>query len=285
MSAYHSITTPAGVTIQPRRMNFEFDDRVPRYWFGNDPVMTHFLNVLSLTFPEGERFFVDSVRAFRDRIEDPITQKQISGFIGQEAMHSKEHIAFNAWLEKTGYAQLVSEGEAFASMLLKGARLRLSPREQLGVTAAMEHITAVLAQCILNNPTWLEQIHPGVRPLWLWHAIEEIEHKAVAFDLYKTMGGSDNQRRLLLFSGSLYLAFYTARFTWRFLKQDGVTRQPARLVSGMWKLFGYKGVFAAGLKDYFRFYARDFHPWQHDNSARLEQWHAALNAAWPTSTL
>ena len=85
---------PAQVDISVRRMDFEFTD-IPRYWALNDPVCTHLLNALSLTFPDGERFFVDSVRALRDRVEDKARQKEISGFIGQEAMHSKEHETFN----------------------------------------------------------------------------------------------------------------------------------------------------------------------------------------------
>ncbi|HET8706809.1 MAG TPA: metal-dependent hydrolase, partial [Pseudomonadales bacterium] len=234
---------------------------------------------LSLTFPEGERFFVDSVRALRDQVSDPARQKEISGFIGQEAMHSKEHNAFNAYLAEQGYADLAKRGEALARMLLKGARVRLTQREQLGATAALEHITAILAKTILENPRWLKQIDASVRPLWLWHCIEETEHKGVAFDLYKDVGGTDNQRRFLLFAGTLYLAFYTTLYTWRFLKQDGITRKPLTLLKGAWKLFGYKGVLSPGIIEYFRFYAKDFHPWQDNNSETLHYWHNELTTA------
>lgn len=279
MTAYQPIGTPDGVEIKARRMDFVFDEKVPRYWFANDPVLTHFLNVLSLTFPEGERFFVDSVRAFRDKVTDPQRQKEISGFIGQEAMHSKEHNTFNAFLAEQGYADLAARGEGLARMLLKGGRIRLTKREQLGATAALEHITAILAKTVLENPRWLEQIHPSVRPLWMWHCIEETEHKAVAFDLYKDVGGTDNERRVLLLGGTLYLAFYTVLYTWRFLRQDGITRKPLTLAKGLWKLVGYKGVLAPGLIEYFRFYAKNFHPWQDNNSAILDHWHTELAQA------
>ena len=82
------------VPITPRRMGFSFEGiQHDDYWFDNDPVLTHLLNILSLTFPDGERFFVDSVRALRDQVDDKERQKDISGFIGQEAMHSLEHQA------------------------------------------------------------------------------------------------------------------------------------------------------------------------------------------------
>ena len=156
-------TTPAGISIQPRRMDFHFDQSLPRYWFNNDPVLTHFLNVLSVTFPEGERFFLDSVRAFRDQVSDPARQKDISGFIGQEAFHSKEHLVFNRFLAEQGYAKLVARAERVSSKLLKGGRLRLTPREQLAITSALEHITAILAKTLLEHPENLAQIHPQDR--------------------------------------------------------------------------------------------------------------------------
>ena len=103
------IPTPKGVNIKPQRMDFEFND-VPTYWFDNEPVQTHLLNALSLTFPDGERFFVDSVRAFRHLARDKKHNKAISGFIGQEAMHSLEHDTFNQFLSQSGYQSQVEGG-------------------------------------------------------------------------------------------------------------------------------------------------------------------------------
>src|SRR5699024_4378992 len=93
--------------ILPRRIKFAYKGLVDtRYWYDDDPVLTHFMNVLSVTFPDGERFFVDAVRALRDRIDDAERQKEISGFIGQEAMHSLEHKAFNELMANKGYEEL-----------------------------------------------------------------------------------------------------------------------------------------------------------------------------------
>ncbi len=259
---------PKNIHIEPRRMDFPFEN-IERYWFGNDPVLTHFLNALSLTFPDGERFFVDSVRAFRDQIKDPKLQKEISGFIGQEAMHSLEHQAFNDYLSQQGYAAEAQAGIDFARKMLARGRRLLTPKQQLGATAALEHITAILAHRLLSHPRWLKKMRPEVRALWLWHAIEEIEHKAVAFDVYEQVGGDYKTRVHLLFYGTLYLSLYTGRYTWAFLKKDKAYRSPLKITKGLWRLFGPRGFITTTIPSYMAFYRPNFHPWQHDNSALI----------------
>lgn len=259
---------PENIQITPRRMDFPFAN-IERYWFGGDPVMTHFLNALSLTFPDGERFFVNSVRAFREHITDPKLQKEISGFIGQEAMHSLEHQSFNELLMQMGYEQEASSGIKFAKqMLARGQRL-LSPKQQLAATAALEHITAILAHRLLSNPKWSQKMRPEVRVLWLWHAIEEIEHKAVAFDVFEQVSGDYKMRTRSLFYATIYLAAYTSRYTWVFLKKDKAYRRPIALTKGFWNLLGPRGFVTTSIPSYLSFYRPNFHPWQHDNSALI----------------
>lgn len=263
--------------ILPRRMNFAYQGLENTcYWYDDDPVLTHFMNVLSVTFPDGERFFVDAVRALRDRISDPQQQKDISGFIGQEAMHSLEHKAFNELIAGKGYEKLEQRALKVTRQLLAGARKQLSAERQLAATAGLEHITAILANAILSRPDQVEKMDPAVRHLWLWHAIEETEHKAVAFDLYKDVGGSYWERQRAFFYGSLYLTVFTSYFTWQFLKQDGVHRRPLVLGKGLWKLFGYRGVVSQVIPDWFQYLRPGFHPWQEDNTHLLEQWRKTL---------
>ncbi|HBC19140.1 MAG TPA: metal-dependent hydrolase, partial [Alcanivorax sp.] len=147
------------VPIIPRRMGFSFDGiQHDDYWFDNDPVLTHLLNILSLTFPDGERFFVDSVRALRDKVEDKDRQKDISGFIGQEAMHSLEHQAFNDLIADGKYDDIVAHALAVTNKLLAGARKYMSKRQQLAATAGLEHFTAILADAILRRPELLQKM-------------------------------------------------------------------------------------------------------------------------------
>ena len=66
------------------QLDFKLDE-IPRYWFGGDPFMTRMFDALSLTFPDGERYFIQSVRLFRDQIQDPELQQRVADFIRQEA--------------------------------------------------------------------------------------------------------------------------------------------------------------------------------------------------------
>lgn len=268
---------PAQVRIRPQRMGFEFKpDVVPRYWFGNDPVLTHFLNALSLTFPDGEQFFVDSVRHFRDVVTDKERQQEISGFIGQEAMHSLEHRAFNDMLAAQGYEEIAGKGSAVARYLCAEGRKRLSPRAQLAVTAGLEHITAILANGMLERDGLLERMDASVRPLWTWHAIEETEHKAVAFDLLHDIDPGYRMRIRAFLTGSLGLLLFASAYTWRFLKQDGVHRRPFVLARGGWRL---GRLLATAVPDYLEYLRPGFHPWDDDNSELIERFKSEVEAA------
>lgn len=267
---------PGHVQIAPQRKDFGFRD-VPRYWFDNDPVLTHFLNALSLTFPDGERLFVDSVREFRDVVTDKARQKEISGFIGQEAMHSLEHDSFNKMLAQQGYREEAEGGQALAQKFIAIGRKRLSKLQLLAATAGLEHFTAILAHRLLSDPALLEKIDPSVRELWAWHAIEETEHKGVAYDLYQDVSGDYAMRVRIFLSATLALASYTSTYTAAFLKHDKLHRKPLTIAKGLWKLFGVNGLLLPIIPEYLQYLRPDFHPWQHDNSDLINEWRELLD--------
>jgi len=271
---------PGVQAITPRRMDFEFPD-VPRYWANNDPVVTHLFNAFSTIFPEGEKFFVDAVRAHRHLVTDPARRKEISGFIGQEAMHSKEHDAFNRMLSSHGYQRLVERCEAQVREGLAEARIDLTPRRQLAITAALEHITAVMAHHLLSDRDIAESLHPAVRNLWLWHAIEETEHKAVAFDLYQELPPSYSERVSVFLKVTLGLSFTITFYTLSFLRADGLASKPKVLARGAWRLFGRKGLLSRMLPDYLTYLKPGFHPWDQDNRELLAQWQHVLETRQP----
>ena len=261
---------PADMEIKPHRMDFEFDPSVPRYWFDNDPFMTHFMNALSLLFPEGERFFVDAVRHYRDRIKDDQRQQEISGFIGQEAMHSREHASFNAFLQAHGYP--ADRLEEMLAQDLANARRELPPKAQLAVTVALEHITAILAEMLMEDADVRENIHGKVRNLWLWHAVEETEHKAVAWDLYQDVGGTYLGRVGAMIRASLLLTLTTTRYHYQLLDQDGLARRPSVWAKGLWRLWGRRGYLSRLAPAYLTYFRPDFHPWKIDNGNLAKTW-------------
>lgn len=267
--------TPANISIKPTRMDFEFNDSVPRHWAFDDAFSTHFMGTLSSLFPVGERFFVDSVRALREHAGETVSARDISGFIGQEAMHSLEHVSMNNMLAAKGLPAL--RAEKFTLGLLNLGRRILSKRQQLAVTVALEHFTAIIANRLLTDTDTMNSLSDEMRPIWMWHAIEETEHKAVAFDLYKNVPGNSYAERIAAqIAASLILAAVVAAFQVQFMYSD---RQLFNLKSwgfGLNKLFGRHGILTGLTREYLDFYKPDFHPWEHDNSALVAYWRGKL---------
>src|SRR5438874_6402202 len=182
-------------SVPTRAMEFDawLDDLPKHFAADGDIVTSHLLAVLSSVFPDGEDYFVRSVEAVRDRIEDPRLRDDVDGFIGQESMHGREHRALNEHLAELGYPTRAI-GTYVRKLTAFRERLQ-SERANLAVTAALEHYTATLAETLLTNPEAPAEIgHDGVRYLLMWHALEESEHKAVAFDVFKRVGGTERMR-------------------------------------------------------------------------------------------
>ncbi|MDK9558488.1 metal-dependent hydrolase [Marinobacter sp. M216] len=255
--------TPDNVTIRPQRMGFEFDVRVPRYWVDNNYLISHTMNALSVLFPEGEQFFVDSVRAFRSQIQDPRLKDEVRGFIGQEAMHSLEHIAMNRHVRDQGMP--VEAMEKDLKVLLDVVRL-LPKRHQLAVTCALEHITAMMADMLLERDDVREDMDESMRPLWVWHAIEETEHKAVAFDVFQQAGGTYAERVVYQLVSTGVLGVVATWFTGRMMLNDRGNFSVRAAATGMWRMWGINGSFSSLIPAWLEYFKPGFHPWDKDNS-------------------
>lgn len=249
--------------IVPRRMDFVFDDAIPRFWFDGDPFKSMLLTALSCTFPEGERFFIQSVRYYQDRITDPELLGRVRGFIGQEAHHGKEHDGFNALMTRKGLP--VAKVEDFVKKALAFQQKILSPERQLAKTCALEHFTAMLAETLLANPEILDGIDARLKPLWLWHAVEESEHKAVAFDVYQQQVGDYGIRIREMLITTVLFSFFTGLHTAQMLQASGESRNWRSLLRGADFLWGRVGVLRKTLPMYVAYYRRDFHPDDYDS--------------------
>lgn len=267
--------TPDHVAIKPQRMGFEFGEQVPRYWLNDNYLMSHMMNALSVLFPQGEQFFVDSVRQFRDQITDPKLKEEVRGFIGQEAMHSLEHIAMNQHVRDQGMP--VEEMEKHLEVVL-GIASKLPKRHQLAITCALEHMTAMMADMLLARDDVREDMHESMRPLWVWHAIEETEHKAVTYDVFQQVGGTYAER-------SFYLAFSTAAlgvmatyFTTRMMLNDRKGFSLKDAGKGLWRMWGRNGTFSSLIPTWLEYFKPDFHPWDHDNSELIARFKEQIQA-------
>jgi hypothetical protein len=274
------VTAPADLTITPRDLSFGREQPHPRWWLGGDPVATAFFNALSTTFPLGERFFIDSVRHFRDRA-DPKLQEQIAAFIRQEAVHTREHVAFNRQVADHGYD--VSAMEARTRERLEIARAR-HPLAMLATTVALEHFTAIVANALLSDPCHLAGASGEARRMWSWHALEEIEHKGVAYDTWVAATSHLSPLRrwwlrvLLMMLSTWNFTRTTKRNMADIFEQDGI-RSGRTWRRTLGYLLLKPGLLRRLLPAYLAFYLPGFHPWRHDDRALLRSAEAALAAS------
>jgi hypothetical protein len=173
--------TPSDIVVIPRDIHFSTECARGSAWLGGDPVATAVFNALSLTFPDGERLFIDSVRAFRGGLQGKLAE-DARAFIAQEAIHSREHAGLNAHLDRSHYPVERIEGSVRRRLTFLR---KLGPLRMLGVTIALEHFTAMLADLFDSDPQLWAGTPEEILRLWRWHAMEETEHKAVAFDVFQ----------------------------------------------------------------------------------------------------
>jgi len=261
----------------PRDVAFDLDPARAADWNGGNIARTAFLNALSLLFPAGERFFIASVNAYRGVITDPVLQRQVRGFTSQEALHTREHVAYNRSLQSIVDAARL---EAELGQHLDWVRAGFPPLMQLAVTCALEHFTAIMAHQALTDPAYFAGAEPAYRRLWTWHALEECEHKSVAFDVFQCVAGSNNyllRVRAMVMTTGTFVGFVSKHILALFRSQ-GVARSPRAWCDLFWYLFLSPGMVRRILVPYLRYYAPGFHPNDIDDRRELERGRAFVQA-------
>lgn len=256
--------------ITVRKRSFPFSPEIPRHWLLGSPFATHLVNGLNVVFPPGERFFIRSIKRYAHVIEgDAKLEAEVRGFCSQEGIHAREHDRFIRLLNEDGF-----DLTGFMKIMEFALRRVLHPKMSLSVTVALEHFTATFAELVLRRDTMLEDAHPVMRDLLLWHAAEELEHKAVAFDVLKKVDPSYTLRMagLVVGSGGL-LAFWWAA-TLMLLRQDDEARAGQALMdatSGRVRgdLRGLSAGFLSSFVDYLR---PGFHPQDRNNLSLAENY-------------
>ena len=271
---------PADLEIVPRNLRFGRDEVRGRWWLGDDPVATAWHNALSASFPAGEAFFIETVRRFRDQVPAALAG-QIDQFVKQEAHHTREHVAFNRQVTGAGY-DIVAIDKRIADSLVQARTTH--PVAQLLVTVSLEHFTAIFAHAMLaRGGKQFAGASAETRAMWIWHAIEEIEHKGVAFDTYMhiTRGLKPAKRwairSLVFFRVSRNFIANRVKDALALLAQDGITgwRAKARL---WWYLLGTPGVLRQVALPWASYFRPGFHPWDHDDRSLIVGHSAAFAA-------
>ncbi|MDB4998481.1 MAG: hypothetical protein JWM74_5913 [Myxococcaceae bacterium] len=268
---------------QPRTPRLGFSG-VPKRWFAGSAAATQVANGVNLLFPAGERFFVRSVRHYLDQLDDPKLVAEVRGFFGQEGRHAQAHERFFDTLREQGY-DVDAILKPYEELAYGRIEKMTSPALRLSVTVALEHFTAILAEDALEADD-LAGAHPAMRKLLEWHALEELEHKAVAFDVLRAVHPSYALRVTGIALGSLVLAGFWIQATRALLAQDGMTLRDAGRELGALRKAGertgrhvskpiFTRVFLRGIKEYLR---PGFHPNDKDHRRVFDETLARLTA-------
>ena len=265
-----AVPTPTDLTITVRDRRFGRETKAGRWWLNGDPIATAWHNALSATFPRGEAFFIEAVKAHRDGAS-PKLEAEIRAFVRQEINHTREHVVFNKAAAEAGYDMAHIDRRLAENLeLTKGRPVIFN----LAVTMALEHYTAMMAAEFLKNPKHFAGAEAETAAMWRWHAREEIEHKGVAYDtwLHATQGWSRWKRWKLK---SMMMLIVTGSFVknrWKdttdLLRQDGITG-PLVHARIAWYLFGNPGVMRRVFPAWVSYFLPGFHPWNHDDRALI----------------
>lgn len=273
--------SPDDLDFSPRRKSFELERILGSDWHGGSAYKTAWFNAMSLLFPLGEKFFIDSVCHFQDEIEDPRLQDEIASFRAQEATHRLQHQKYNELLCDLRDYDL-DRFEKHERERMAWAYRELSARRRLAGTVANEHLTAIMAHDMLSNRDLLVDADPHIAQLWEWHGVEETEHKAVAFDVFIAVGGTLTERRQALLLNTFFFFKDTLRNVCIMLRNDGKLWSIREWASGFKFLFIKPGMLRRVFPAWLRFLKKDFHPWQVDNRELISAWEQRQVAA-PTA--
>ena len=239
-------------------------------WNGGDAFRSAFFNALSMSFPVGEQYFMDSVRAGLKALPPDQQARfaaEVQGFVGQEATHRRIHALFNGHLETLGFDNAL---ERRARKRIEG-NVQINVRNHVGATAATEHLTAIFADWMFQHPEALAGAEPRLQTLWMWHAAEEAEHCSTAFDVYKALGGNEYWRVRLLRLVTWTFAMDMTRQTVRNLWHDGSLFRWSTWRSAATLLFARDGMIRGNYRMWAAYQSPNFHPRQQDTS-RSVRW-------------
>lgn len=267
-------------TIVPReKLDFGLDGEIPKYWFGGDPFKTRYFDAMSTIFPEGERFFICCVRDFRDQVNDPVLKREIRDFIRQEGQHGLVHGQFNERLKTQGIDVDFLEGIA-RKIMFNIVRKYVPKKHTLAVTAAAEHMTAIMAHSFFERKEVLALADPRMRAMYAWHAMEEIEHKSVAFDVMQKVAKVGYLRRAwTMLEVTMGFTIHSLLVTRYMLKVDGFSRwERAKMwAKGLAWLYLPGGLFLPIAGHYMSYFRPGFHPWKAGQMHSYQLWLDVFN--------
>ncbi len=266
----------ASQRVIPRKgPDFGLNGDIPKYWLDNDPFKTRFFDAMSILFPEGEKFFIECVRDYRDQVTDPELKQQVKDFMYQEGQHGMVHTKFNNRLKEQGIA--VDDILDYQKRIMFGYFRKRFPRSfTLGQTAAAEHMTALMAHGFFSSRI-MDKADPRIRAMYAWHAVEEIEHKSVAYDVMQKIAKAGYWTRIASFMLTTFtFPFHVFMIMKHMFEVDGVTNRLKVWLKGLWWLYGWGGLYPRLMPHYLAYFLPGFHPSRMGDMHIYEAWITAF---------
>ena len=250
---------------------FNFPDGKSRYWINDSVYITHAYNTASLMLPTVEKYFAQFFQINTKQLNLSQEEKQeLSLFIRQEASHGMEHQQFNQLLEKEGYP--VKKIQNMVQKKIDTIKSKWSIKNQFAFIAALEHFTAILSPLVLENPSYLNGVQPEIKKLWEWHAVEEIEHKSVAFNIYTAAKGGYWRRVFIMILTTLQFFYLINRIRFTLIKHDNELWNIKEYFKLSYYVLISPGWTIKPMRRYFAYYSPSFHPSHKDESSLIEGW-------------
>ncbi len=273
--------TPA-IPIRHLAIGFKGKD-IDISFYRNNEFSTIFFATLSVFLTYGEDLVIETARHHRDLLDDPILKQRVTSLIGQEAIHSKLHNEFNDAIADPAINYPVKLYRFLGEQFFNHVFLQFPQPLKLSMMAGIEHFTAVLAEFMMEHEaSFYFTDDAKTRAIWMWHMLEESEHKDVAYDVYQTLNGNYALR-----IAGFFIAYFTILglipFATAFVP---VLRRPSDLMKpkfwrdarrGVKLIFSPKnGVFGSTQGKIFDYLRADFHPNDYDSTAYLEYYKKRL---------
>ncbi|HEX8702305.1 MAG TPA: metal-dependent hydrolase [Myxococcaceae bacterium] len=257
--------------VRPRRTSFSFPNSIPRHWLAGNVVQTHFFNAINLFVVSFEDFMGRVMRARLPQLRqtNPAFERQVRGFMGQEATHSFVHAKYLQNLREQGY-QIDGFLARCESVFSVWFEKRLGTRVSVATIAGFEHLTSVLAEIVLAG-RMMKGADPAMAEVWEWHAAEEIEHKTLAFDLLKSTHRSYLLRMLGAVLGALVVVGFIGAGMVMLLRQEGVLWRKRTWTELKGLLFGPARLGPRAIALFVHYFRPGFHPLQRDTYYLAEQ--------------
>lgn len=245
--------------ITPRDVRFKIPKCEKKYWFNDDPVKTLHANALTSGIPYGERYFVVCILSHMKKIKNKALKKDVVNFIKQELNHAKAHYRLYLKAVKPHYPKLRVRNCLYQKIFMVLALL-VGHRIRLATVAAIEHYTAVSGEYFIQHEELTEGMDDTLNLIFQWHFIEEIEHKAVAYDILQETG----QNYFIRMAGFILGTFFiTSGFLTSFLhmvRYDKLYKNKQFYQDAFAFFIGKKGILRALFFPYLRYIKPYFHP-------------------------